>query len=116
MKGPYTAKITISGETIEVQPEELREAEATAHRFYADASVGLVQGAERSACFYTAALLSPGESAEVEIWGFPGAGSYARTEDGGRASLRRNLVRRDEQGRCHMTLGSRFNERIWKGV
>ena len=95
MRGPYTAKLRIS--------------QSQVGRFYS--SGGCDVRFERASCFAAAALLEPGESAEVELWGWEGSAPKKS------ASLHKlNRVRREESGACFMTLGSRFGERLFRGL
>jgi hypothetical protein len=137
MHGPYHALVTIDGETVTLRPIDVREGEAIADRFYQGAGVAVLDGFTRAAVFTTALLLDPGQQADVEIVGRVGTeGStrpcqasavggdhrYCSRCDGtGREIARDSVakyerVRRDDRGRLVSSLGSRFTERIFKGV
>ena len=116
MHGPYTTQIrTTRGSLLAQFTEAELAAEATivetAHRFYQDATPGLVDGSLRLGAFAAAALLSPGEDAHVVVLGYEGSGSRERQYE-----CRTAAVRRDDAGRFLTTLGSRFNERHFVGV
>lgn len=108
MHGPYTASIRIGRqEPLILDEAELREAMPAACRFYQDAWPAVVEGALRCGVFAAAALLAPGEDAEVEVFGFVA---------GKPTSCRRDRAHRDAAGVFSSTLGSRFNERVFRGV
>lgn len=109
MHGPYTAHIKIENEDpIILSESELREGSRIAERFYQDATPALVEGALRSAVFTAAMLLDRGQDAVVEVYGYVGSKGPIRVKE--------DRARRDEIGRFASTLGSRFNERIFRGI
>lgn len=107
MTGPYAARIVVGDDAIVLTETELRESAAAAMRFYQDATPALVDGALRCGVFAAAALIGPGEDARVEIHGVIG---------GKPTQCREATARRDGRGRFLSTLGSRFNERVFRGV
>jgi hypothetical protein len=114
MHGPYTVQIRRprSDEVIvELGDDELREGSRIAERFYQDATPALAEGALRSGVFAAAGLLVPGEEVGVQVIGFTGSGRTEVATEWKGAS-----VRRDDRGRLVSSLGSRFNERVFRGV
>lgn len=111
MQGPYISLLVAnSGDVLaDFAESDLTgsSAQSTAHRFYQDATPGLVDGSLRCAVFAAAALLEPGESCDVVVMG---------RVAGAPTECRRVSARRDSAGRFLSTLGSRFNERHFVGV
>lgn len=108
MHGPYTAHITIGlSDTLIFEENELSEGSKVACRFYQDATPALAEGALRSAVFTAALLLEPGQEAQVEVFGFT-----AKTP----ARYASDQARREPAGAFVSSLGSRFGERIFRGI
>lgn len=139
MHGPYFARVVAPYDNVlfSLTDEDVAEGERIADRFYQPAGTGVLVGFQRAAVFTVGQLLLPGESADVEIIGRDGpehgslpcqASSYNGDHTGcpvcdgsGRRRARevvarRETVRRDGNGRLLSTLGSRFGERIFRGV
>lgn len=113
MHGPYTAHLTITGSNapLVLDESELAEGSKVACRFYQDATPALAEGALRSAVFTAALLLEPGQDARVEVRGFTGSGSAKRP-----TVYAADHARREDSGVFVSTVGSRFGERIFRGV
>lgn len=141
MHGPYLVHITVRGENTPLvltdTDAELLAGGRVAERFYQDASTGLAEGALRAGVFAAALLLAAGEEASVTVWGREGTEgtskpclasarggdhSYcSRCGGTGRLTARdaqwkSASARRDGHGQFVTSLGSRFNERTFRGV
>lgn len=138
MHGPYRARVRVgSGSPFELDADEVRAGERIADRFYRPEGRGTLVGFTRAATFTAGILLDPGERAEVEIIGRSGpetgsipCGASARggshegcywCEGTGRIRARDETarvesVRRLDDGSLSTTLGSRFRERVFRGV